>query len=220
MTSNRYRVLLVLSAAVVLVVAIAWFAWPDAEPRADLRAVRPIASTTSSTSPVRSTVAPTAPQVPPTASTTAVPPPLVSPARVRIPSIGLDAAIVPVGLEANGLMQLPPATDVGWYRLGPTPGQLGSAVLAAHVDYAGRRGAFFDLRSVAPGAEVIVEGDGTSRRFLVSTREQVAKASVQLGRYFTADGPARLTLITCGGVFDRGIGHYRDNIIITADLAP
>jgi sortase (surface protein transpeptidase) len=117
-------------------------------------------------------------------------------------------------------MELPPAADVGWYELGPSPGQPGSAVLAAHVDYGGQRGAFFDLRSVAPGAEVLVEGDGTSRRFIVSGREQVAKDAVRLERYFTAQGPARITLITCGGVFDRGVGHYRDNVILTADLAP
>jgi hypothetical protein len=92
-------------------------------------------------------------------------------------------------------------------------------VLAAHVDYGGQRGAFFDLRSVPVGAEVFVDGDGTTRRFVVSLREQLPKDAVALERYFTAEGPERLTLITCGGAFDRGAGHYVDNIILTADLA-
>ena len=65
-----------------------------------------------------------------------------------------------VGLTPDRQMELPPAADVGWYRLGPTPGQGGSAVLAAHIDLAGREGAFSDLASVPVGAEVIVDGDG------------------------------------------------------------
>ena len=113
---------------------------------------------------------------------------------------------------------MPPATDVGWYRLGPAPGQQGSAVLAAHIDQAGQRGAFFDLGKVPVGAEMIVDGDGTTRRFVVTKREQVAKKDVDLERYFTTDGPARLTLITCGGVFDHRSSHYADNLIVTAEL--
>jgi sortase (surface protein transpeptidase) len=144
---------------------------------------------------------------------------MTDPTRVRVPSIGLDAPVVPVGLRSDGQMEVPAASDVGWYRLGPAPGDTGSAVLAAHVDYGGQRGAFFDLRSVPVGAEVFVDGDGTTRRFVVSLREQLPKDAVALERYFTAEGPERLTLITCGGAFDRGAGHYVDNIILTADLA-
>jgi sortase (surface protein transpeptidase) len=114
-------------------------------------------------------------------------------------------------------MEIPPATEVGWYRLGPSPGAQGSSVLAAHVDYAGERGAFFDLASIAEGAEVVVEGGGTSATFVVTAREQIAKDEVDLSRYFTAEGPTRITLITCGGAFDSGVGHYQDNIIVTAE---
>ena len=50
----------------------------------------------------------------------------------------------------------------------------------------------------------------------LNEREQLAKDGVDLARYFTDQGPPRLTLITCGGAFDDGSGHYLDNIIITA----
>ena len=84
------------------------------------------------------------------------------------------------------------------------------------------RGAFFDLVSIPTGAEIIVTGDLSAQRYVVTAREQIAKAEVDLARYFTNDGPERITLITCGGAFDRGVGHYRDNIIVTAvpDPAP
>jgi len=221
MTPATSRALLALSLLLLVAVALAWISWPDDDPRADLRAVRSIAATSTSTTTSTTTSTPAASSTSSTTTTTAPPlQPLVLPVRVQIPSIGLDAPVVAVALQPDGQMELPPAADVGWYELGPSPGQPGSAVLAAHVDYAGQRGAFFDLRSVAPGAEVLVEGDGTSRRFIVSSREQVAKDAVRLERYFTAQGPARITLITCGGVFDRGVGHYRDNVILTADLVP
>jgi sortase (surface protein transpeptidase) len=211
MTPTRARLILALSIAGLVVVVAAWLAWPDAEGRADLEAVKPIVTTTTSM--------PTTTPAPTPTTTVPAPLPLTDPTRVRVPSIGLDAPVVPVGLRSDGQMEVPAASDVGWYRLGPAPGDTGSAVLAAHVDYGGQRGAFFDLRSVPVGAEVFVDGDGTTRRFVVSLREQLPKDAVALERYFTAEGPERLTLITCGGAFDRGAGHYVDNIILTADLA-
>ena len=141
---------------------------------------------------------------------------MVTPNRLRIPALGVDANVVPVGLAANSDMEIPGATDVGWYELGPRPGAPGSAVLAAHIDYAGQRGAFFDLGSIPVGAEIIVDGEGGEQTFVVEEREQVAKADVDLSRYFTNDGPTRITLITCGGAFDKSIRHYQDNLIITA----
>lgn len=217
MNPTRSRLLLVLSVSILVAVAAAWLAWPDSDGSADLEAVAPIVTSTTGPTTTSSTTA-----APPAVSSTTVPAPAapVTPARLRVPAIGLDAEVVPVGLRPDGQMEVPSATAVGWYRLGPAPGADGSSVLAAHVDYAGQRGAFFDLRSLPIGAEVLVDGDGATRRFVVSAREQVAKAEVQLDRYFTADGPARITLITCGGAFDGGAGHYVDNIIVTADLVP
>ena len=136
---------------------------------------------------------------------------------MRIDSIDVDATVVPVGLAGDNLMEIPPAGEVGWYRLGPMPGEVGSAVLAGHVDLHGQKGAFFALRSVEVGAEITIDGKGSERTYVVTEREQIPKERVDLRRYFTAEGPGRITLITCGGAFDRGVGHYTDNIILTAE---
>lgn len=213
MTPRRSRTLLAVCTAVLAALAVAWLAWPDRDGSADLIAVAPIPTTTAPATSTTTTTAATTTAAPVTTTTA---PPVASPTRIRVPSIGLDAAIVPVAIRPDGQMEVPDAADVGWYRLGPQPGAPGSAVLAAHVDFGGRRGAFFDLRQIPIGAEVTIEGPGTTRTFTVSGREQVAKADVQLDEYFTAEGPARLTLITCGGAFDRGTGHYEDNIVVTA----
>ncbi len=98
----------------------------------------------------------------PATTTTAAPPPV--PNRIRIPAIGVDASVVPVGLNPDGSMEVPAASDVGWYELGVRPGgPQGSSVLAAHVDYAGQRGAFYDLRALEVGAELEVTGPTACR---------------------------------------------------------
>ena len=107
--------------------------------------------------------------------------------------------MVAVGLEPDGAMEVPGADQAGWYH--PTdvrPGAAsGSAVVAAHVDFGGRRGVFFDLRQVPVGAEVVVVDDaGTERRFVVDTRFQVDKDDLPAEELFRTGGPPTLTLIT------------------------
>jgi sortase (surface protein transpeptidase) len=141
------------------------------------------------------------------------------PLLVRIPAIGVDAALVEVGTGDDGGMEIPAdVATAGWYRWGPRPGEPGSAVIAGHVDSRTQgRGAFFDLRRLSPGDLVEVDyDDGSSTTFEVTGRDVVAKAVVPVDELFSRDGPARLTLVTCGGDFDRASGHYRDNVVVVA----
>jgi sortase (surface protein transpeptidase) len=141
------------------------------------------------------------------------------PARIRIPALGVDATIVEVGVEPDGGMEIPTdVTTVGWYRHGPTPGATGSSVLAGHVDSRTQgRGAFFDLRRLAVGDRVEVEfDDGTTTTFEVQGRDVVDKEVVPLEDVFDRDGPARVTLVTCGGDFDAGARSYESNVVVVA----
>lgn len=140
-----------------------------------------------------------------------------APTGLVIGELAIDAPVVPVGVEPDGDMEVPPADQVGWYRFGPAPGDEGSAVLAAHVDLAGERGVFFDLRTLRPGTTVEVRSsDGSSRRFTVDAVTQVAKVDLATTGVFDRGGPPRLALITCGGAFDDEARSYRDNIVVTA----
>lgn len=140
------------------------------------------------------------------------------PLRLRAPSIGVDANIVPVGVDTDGAMEIPTDVDeVGWYRFGPTPGDPGTAVLAGHVDSRTQgRGAFFDLRRLDVGDVVVVGFDGSESVWEVVARRQYGKDVIPLGEVFTRDGPPRLALITCGGEFDGGAGRYLDNVVVYA----
>jgi len=223
MTIRRSRIVatagLIASAVLLVGVTISWATSGNAEPRADLQGApvtdaRPTSGAVPTTA-ARSTVA--------TPTTTAAPSvPIGIPARITIASLGVDAPIDPVGLERNGSMEVPGATETGWYRYGPRPGSdAGSAVIAAHVDFNGVRGVFFDLRKLGAGAEIDVTDDaGTVRRFMVSERFQVGKRALPVDELFRPDGTPVLTLITCGGGFDERHRTYDDNIVIRATPMP
>ncbi|GAA3393410.1 class F sortase [Cryptosporangium minutisporangium] len=145
----------------------------------------------------------------------------ITPQRLRIPGIGVDATVLPVGVEAaTGEMEVPRAVDrVGWYRYGPAlDAPAGSMVIAGHVDDASQGpGAFFELRDLGIDDRLVVTGtDGTDRRYRVVAREVFDKSAVPLDRLFSRDGAPRLTLVTCGGSFDRAARSYRDNVVVTA----
>jgi sortase (surface protein transpeptidase) len=108
--------------------------------------------------------------------------------------------------------------DVGWYRYGPSPGDAGSAVLAAHVDLASQGpGVFFSLRDLQPGQEVVVDyDDDTSRTFVVQARATYDKDELPLDKVFSREGSPVLTLITCGGGFSPSVQSYDSNVVVYA----
>ena len=144
--------------------------------------------------------------------------PEVLPVRVVVERLGVDAEVVPVGVQPSGEMEVPADLDqAGWYRFGPAPGEDGSAVLAGHVDGDGRLGQLRALRDAVPGDRVVVTGsDGSTAELEVVSREQEPKASAPLQRWFATDGTSRVVLLTCGGAFDRAQGSYADNVAVTA----
>jgi LPXTG-site transpeptidase (sortase) family protein len=140
------------------------------------------------------------------------------PASISIPALHLDAVVVPVGIEDEGAMEIPGAVEAGWYRFGPKPGaRFGSAVIAGHVDHRKTPGVFIELRRLDIGAEVsVTDVAGDTYRYIVIERYQVNKHELPVKTIFRRNGEPVLTLITCGGEFDRNARSYDDNIVITA----
>nr|WP_281373041.1 class F sortase [Kineococcus aurantiacus] len=139
---------------------------------------------------------------------------------MEVPSLGVDAEVVPVGVRGDGAMEVPDdPRRVGWYRWGPVPGAAGNSVLAGHVDTrSAGDGALADLAAVEPGALVRVTGaDGATREFRVTARVAVDKEELPLADVFARQGPARLVLVTCGGPFDRAASRYEQNVVVTAE---
>lgn len=146
----------------------------------------------------------------------------VPPTRLRIDSLDIELPIDPVGVADDGQMEIPPLAERGgWYRHGAAPGTTsGTAVIAAHVDSVASAGLgpFARLIDVEIGdvVQVTLE-DGSVHDYAVTDVVTLAKPEVTWGDVFVRSGEHRLVLVTCGGLFEREVGHYTDNIIVTAE---
>ncbi|MEU4423273.1 class F sortase [Actinoplanes sp. NPDC024001] len=170
------------------------------------------------------------PAAPPAARTAVRPVPVATrpaglprsvPVLLDIPAAGIRTALTPVGLNPDGTLAMPPPTrtaPAGWYRHLAAPGEIGTAVIAGHVDSA-RFGpaVFYRLRVLRPGDAVTVRrADGATARFLVTATKWYAKNRFPAEAVYGPANHAALRLITCGGSFDRRAGHYRDVLVVYA----
>jgi len=145
------------------------------------------------------------------------------PTRISIPSLRVHAKIIEVGLAADGSIATPaadPAEATGWYRLGPTPGELGTAVIVGHVDTDSRPAVFHRLTELSEGKLIEVNReDHRVATFRVESVESFPKTSFPADRVFESTDRARLVLVTCGGTWVGGDIGYSDNVIVFATLA-
>jgi hypothetical protein len=143
------------------------------------------------------------------------------PVQIRIPAIGVSAAVIGLGLDREGTLQVPGDFGVtGWYTGGPAPGETGPAVIAGHIDSHRGPAVFYRLRELRPDDEITIgRADGSSVRFAVDGVAQYPKQAFPTEAVFGPSPDPLLRLITCGGAFDRSRRSYRDNIVVTARLA-
>ncbi len=141
----------------------------------------------------------------------------IDPAGIEIPAIDVDADVVMLDLRGAEPEVPSDFDDAGWYQQTRRPGEIGPAVIAGHIDSKAGPAVFARLNELQPGDEIVVHGaGGESRTFVVTTDGQYSKDRLP-AEVFGFDQPTpELRLITCGGVFDRSSGHYRDNFVIYA----
>lgn len=144
-----------------------------------------------------------------------------APTRLVVEALGIDIPLDPVGVAADGQMEIPEyAERGGWYRFGAKPGDAtGTVVIAAHVDSIATEGLgpFAALTDAEAGQVAVVHlADGTQVTYEVTGRTAVAKPEVAWPDVFDRDGPPRLVLVTCGGSFRSDVRSYSDNILVTA----
>ncbi|MER6288282.1 class F sortase [Streptomyces sviceus] len=143
------------------------------------------------------------------------------PTTFRIPSLGIDAPVMGLGLTKGRELSTPPVDKpklVGWYRGGPTPGESGAAIAVGHRDTMTGPAVFAALAQVKPG-KVILAGraDGRTAVYTVDRVKVFDKAGFPDKEVY---GPVRrpeLRVITCGGLFTRRTG-YTSNVVVFAHL--
>ena len=143
------------------------------------------------------------------------------PARLRIPVLGINAAVQQTGINAHGAMGVPTNfTDVAWYDLGPLPGKRGSAVIDGHVDNGlALAGVFKQLANIKKGDDIFVDTkDGHTLHFVVTDIEIYPYQSVPTDIIFNRADTARLNLITCDGTWVKSGKTYNERLVVFAEL--
>jgi sortase (surface protein transpeptidase) len=140
---------------------------------------------------------------------------------LSIPEIGVDTALQPLTLLADGTLQSPSRWGrAGWYADGVRPGDPGPAVIVGHVDSYLGPAVFYHLRDLRPGAVVMVrEETGTVLRFVVDTVRAYPKNRFPTAAVYGPTPLPELRLVTCTGEFDYVAESYLDNLVVSAVLA-
>jgi hypothetical protein len=144
-----------------------------------------------------------------------------NPTTIRIPGIGVEASMIPLGLRGDGTIEVPDDFDqTGWWVDGPEPGETGPAVVLGHVDSRQGPAVFFELRDLQPGEAVHIDRmDGSTVTYVVDRVERHPKTDFPTEAVYGPTTEPVLRLVTCGGSFDRSRRSYDDNIIVFAHLA-
>jgi hypothetical protein len=139
-----------------------------------------------------------------------------APVALRIPAIGVAVSVSGLGLNPDGTVQVPTNfEEAGWFQLGPSPGQVGSAVILGHVDSYVGPAVFFRLRSLRAGDRVEVSlADGLVAHFVVSSVETYLKKEFPARQVYGSHGNSALQLVTCGGKFDTRARSYLSNVVV------
>ena len=143
------------------------------------------------------------------------------PVQVVIPAIGVNARVVPLGLNPDRTMQVPRnLADTGWFRPGPEPGEQGAAVIVGHLASRSGPGVFARLSKLRPGAVITVRlRGGSTVRFVARSMINVSKSRFPTSRVYARTARPTLRLITCAGKLNPATGHHPDNYIVFATLA-
>jgi LPXTG-site transpeptidase (sortase) family protein len=130
------------------------------------------------------------------------------PTRMLIPTIELDAPILPVEAELvriagkdYQIWRAPDEFGVGWHASSAPLGVVGNTVLNGHHNFKGE--VFKNLEALQPGDEVVVQSEDRSYRYVIVNRMILAEKyalleqRVENAQWLLPSKDERLTLITC-----------------------
>lgn len=171
--------------------------------------------------PEETPAAPPAPESEPEPTPEAMP--ASEPATISVPTIGVDSELMQLGLQDNGLIEVPPyhyGSPPGWYVHSPTPGEIGPAVILGHRNgLEGGPGIFADLPQIQVGDSVdVTRHDGTVASFTIYRTDLVDKGEEfpTLDVYGNTTGP-EIRLITCDGL-NSETGILEENFVAYGEL--
>lgn len=143
------------------------------------------------------------------------------PTRISIPKLNIEANFeAPLGIAADKTIEVPKGyTTVGWYKYGPTPGEIGPAVVIGHIDSYQGPAIFHELKNLVPGDRIFIDRkDGNTAEFEVLKLEYNSQSNFPTKQVYGDIEYAGLRLITCTGMYDHGTLRYSHNLIVYGKL--
>ncbi len=145
---------------------------------------------------------------------------VIPPARLVIPKIQVDAPVVTLGVDGEGIMQSPAGPfEVGWYDFSGQPGMGSNAVFSGHVDYASVGPAvFWELRELTLGDVVEVSlADGTVYSYVVVSTAAYDAGDAPITEIVGPTAKDTVTIITCTGTFNYDVHQYSHRLVVRAE---
>ncbi|WP_239377644.1 sortase domain-bontaining protein [Frankia sp. Cj5] len=163
-----------------------------------------------------------------------IPTALLLPQRLLADGHPQAAPVIPIGVlgpasppdrwqalhsAAGELETLSNAAEVAWFSAGMAPGDIGPAVMTAHVEWDHKPGVFAKLDQMKTGDAVQVRRrDGSTVTFTVDRVDRYPKASPRDAELYRPSPGPELRLVTCTGGLD-GEGLHLENLVVSLSLA-
>ncbi len=147
--------------------------------------------------------------------------PAEMPRRIILKSIEAEGYIQQVGRDQHGAVAAPSNVHVaGWFNASSLPGLSGVSLIDGHLRGKYIDGIFRRLEQVQPKEVFEIEfGDRTVKQFEVVSVDTYTAALAAEEQFRKLDGiNEQLTLITCGGTYDRATKQYQDRTIVRSKL--
>jgi LPXTG-site transpeptidase (sortase) family protein len=148
-----------------------------------------------------------------------VEPEAINPKFIFIPKLSVATVVESVGTNDKGEMAVPDNwRNASWYQPGVRPGENGHAVFAAHRDWGGNKGPFYNLPNLSIGDNIFVSDGGIIQVFTVTSSNSYDRSADPQEVIFRESSSSQVTLVTCEGQFLDQVNTYADRRLVQAEL--
>lgn len=145
------------------------------------------------------------------------------PKYINIPSIGVNARVLRLGLLKNGQIATPDNIfDTGWYDGSAKPGQKGAMFIYGHVSSWTADGVFYSLKKLKPGDRIIItRGDNKIFTYIVIKSNVYPYNAVDMNTVLSPISPNTpgLNLMTCTGQVIKGTSEFNERLVVFSELS-
>jgi LPXTG-site transpeptidase (sortase) family protein len=153
--------------------------------------------------------------------------------KIIISKFGISAPLTYRAVGLDGIMPNPEGSDdvayydfSAWPGKGGAPGKGGNAVFAGHVDSGTKpckdgtvpppcQAVFWDISQLKIGDEVEVQISGETTKYRITSNQPISATEGPWDQIVASTAEQTITLITCGGDFNRETREYNNRQVVT-----